>query len=140
MNKDTVVASIIGFGIGLVAAVALWVVPRILPKTQPTSPKSPETVAEKTAEKNNSSFTLSSPGDAEITKDKTVKIEGTASADSVIVISSATGSNTLTPKDNGSFSTTLELTEGANQMVVTSIAGNKEESKNIFIYYYPDTI
>ncbi len=142
MNKDTVVASVIGFGLGLVAAIALWVVPRLLPKAAPaTKPTQQETVeASPKTSSNPTQFAISSPQDGEITKNKSIKLEGNAPGTQMVVVSTNTDNTILTPKDTGSFSLNLDLNEGANHIVITSFNKDKQEVKELFVYYFADTI
>jgi hypothetical protein len=139
MNKDTVVASVIGFGLGLVAAIALWVVPRVFPAKH-VSPASTETVSASPTTSDTTAFTLSTPVDGQITQDSSVKIEGTAKKDSTIVVSTTTGSTTITPDDGGKFSTKVDLSLGANDITVADFGDSTEESKELFVYYYQDQI
>lgn len=141
MNKDTVVASIIGFGLGLVAAIALWVVPRVLPKAIPKIQEKETAVEEQQKpEEKTSGFTVSVPSDGEITNEKTVKITGISSSNSLVVVSTFSDNETINPETNGSFSTNIDLTEGSNEIVVTNYTPDKTETKRMFVFYYPENI
>jgi hypothetical protein len=142
MNKDTVVASVIGFGLGLVAAIVLWVVPRILPKTTSQTAKTENQAVAQVSPKSAvlGAFTIANPQDGEISKNKTIKIEGAAPKASVVIVSTASGSAAIAPKNDGSFSTNLDLNEGVNEVIITSLNPDKEEVKNLNIYYFAENI
>lgn len=141
MNKDTVVASVIGFGLGLIAAIALWVVPRVLPAKAPKASPVPSVVATTTTSNSASRtpLTLSKPQDGEIVTTNSVTIEGKTSADALILVSSASSSASVTPKEDGSFSTKFDLSEGGNQLVISAVA-TQPESKTVTVYFYPDEL
>lgn len=143
MNKDTVVASVIGFGLGLVAAIALWVVPRVLPKTLPSS--SPALVAEKkvegvTDQKTSDDMTISTPTEGEIFTANSIKVQGKTSATSLVVITTANSNEVLTPKSDGSFEASVNLIEGNNQILVASHQGAEEKVTPVSVFYYPEGI
>ncbi|MEK7165886.1 MAG: hypothetical protein AAB874_03730 [Patescibacteria group bacterium] len=143
MNKDTVVASIIGFSLGLVAAIALWVVPRVLPKQAPATDlvASSETGSKKTpdVETNEAkSLVISAPQDGEIVNSARVGIKGTAEAADFIIISTPKDSIVLSPS-NGEFSENLDLTEGNNELVFTKYSRGQYESKRLNVFYYAES-
>lgn len=140
MNKDTVVASVIGFGLGLVAAIALWVVPRVLPKHAPAPQTANTTQEENVAGKTDEEFTITAPQDGEITNAKTIKIEGQTAAAALVIVSTASSSAAISPTSDGTFSASLDLSEGSNEVAVTSLVAGEEKTKNITVYYLTDGI
>lgn len=135
MNKDTVVASVIGFGLGLIAAVILWVVPRIAPKT--TAPKSTPQALSETAisSPTPAGFTISSLHDGEIAKSSSVLLEGKAPAGSLVVLDAPSDTQVVAPDKNGAFSISLTLAEGANQISVTNYYKGGQDNKTLSVYY-----
>lgn len=141
MNKDTVVASVIGFGLGLVAAIALWVVPRILPKTLPKLTEKAEIVQEeKSSPQTVGSFSINSPSDGEIVSDKNIKITGTSANDSLVIVATSSTSSAIVPGNDGTFSAQVELAEGSNEVVVTSYLKDKTDTKKMNIFFYAENI
>lgn len=139
MNKDTVVASVIGFSLGLVAAIALWVVPKIMPKPNSSSQISDKTVNQEqplASEVNGtSSFEITSPKDGEIVKSKDLNLTGKVTNATLVVVTTPTASLVLAPTEKGDFSTPLTLSEGANPITVAAYTGDSNESQKLFVYY-----
>ncbi len=139
MNKDTVIASIIGFSLGLAAAIAVWILPRALPKT--ASPQSSnqnqaeQTSGEVAGSNNATNIDLLGPKDGEIAKDNEINLTGKTAADNLVTVVSPTSSGVIKPEPDGSFSTKITLSEGANQIVITTLSDTQTQSKTITVYY-----
>lgn len=143
MNKDTIVASTIGFSLGLVAAIMLWVVPRIMPKNVPKpSPVASSQEIQVTNDEISPTqgFTITSPQDGEVVPGEAVKISGVAPGAVTVTVTTPEQSQVATPNSQGEFSTTLALAEGANQIVVTSITKNAQDTKTLSVYQFADGI
>jgi len=141
MNKDTVVASIIGFGLGLVAAIALWVVPRILPKLpQIKSPAKKETAVTTTQNNTPEGFTIATPQDGEISQADSITVKGKAANTKLVVISTTDKSQVITPSENGEYSAPVKLVEGNNEIVVSLISDETTKTEQINVFYFPDDI
>lgn len=142
MNKDTITASIIGFGLGLVAAIALWIVPRILPKNTPGP--TPETSVISAASDTPASPTtstkisLDSPLSGAIVNAKSVAVSGQAAGAKLVVVTTPGTSQVLKPTPDGKFSADLELTEGGNQIAVIAYLENETASENLTVFYLPE--
>lgn len=144
MNKDTVVASVIGFSLGLVAAIALWVIPRVLPKPVPStnqvainetdSKKSPDTSSSE-----DKSLVITAPLDGEIASSQQVSIKGSVDTADFIIISTPDDSKVLSPLANGEFSENLDLSEGNNSLVITKYSEGQYESKLLNVFYYAES-
>lgn len=136
MNRDTVVASVIGFGLGLVAAISLWVVPRMLPKPTPkttatetanSAVTSPDTAA--------SGFEITSPKDGEIVKSATVALVGKTPDVEPVTIATATEMQVVSPTD-GSYKADVTIKEGVNQIVASSLKAEGGATQTITVYYF----
>lgn len=135
------VASFIGFGLGLIAAIALWVVPKFLPESLPKKTETKEVAQNSQAvEVTASSFSLNEPLDGTIVATKTTKVAGTAKDATLIVVSTASSSAVLTPEENGEFSTDVNLIEGGNEITVTKYFKETEETKQMLVYYFTEDI
>ncbi len=137
MNRDTVVASIIGFSLGLVAAILIWVVPHLLPKTK-TSP-APSSVVESSEEKDTNQaiiLEVNSPKNGDISKTKSIEIKGKSQNSKLLTISSQDDTQVITPANDGNFSAQVTLSDGGNEITVTSYNKNKEEHKELFVYLF----
>jgi hypothetical protein len=141
MNKDTVVASLIGFGLGLVAAIVLWVVPRILPSAPKSPPKTSEVASVDVKGDANppENFTVTSHKDGDVLKTADMTLEGRAQDTELVVVSTADTTAVVKPTQN-LFKTPVTLKTGANHIVVTRLTKDVEESKTLFIYFYEDLL
>lgn len=138
MNKDVIVASCIGFGLGLIAAILLWIVPRVLPKLSPQKPHASVVASPQTE----GSLEITSPKDGEIIKNDTVRVEGkSAIGTKLVILSTASGEYPTSPKEDGTFSAEIKLTEGATEIMVTTFDENKHtETKTITVFYTTEGI
>ena len=141
MNKDTVVASIIGFGLGLVAAIALWVVPRVLPKLpQIKSPTQKEAVTETAQNNAAEGLSITAPLNGEIIQSDTVTVKGKAAKTNLVIISTVDKSQVITPNENGEYSSPVKLVEGNNIIVVSLISDETTATEKINVFYFSDDI
>lgn len=145
MNKDTVTASVIGFGLGLIAAIALWIVPRLLPKTSPlvtpVETVSEESTASSTLDNNNDSISITDLQDGMIVKSNSLSIRGQSNNLTLLIVSNSTESFVVPLKSNGDFETAFTLAEGNNDLIFTVIDSNKKIShKNYQIFYFEDKL
>ena len=141
MNKDTVVASVIGFGLGLVAAIALWVVPRILPKTAPAASDT-QVLSEQTPVQpsTTNSLEIISPKDGDILKTNTVTLKGKARVADLVIITTPKETAVASLDTNGNFSADISLDEGANQIVVGATSSKGQQTQQLDIYYFTEGI
>ena len=72
---------------------------------------------------------IDSPKDEEVIDKKTVTISGKTAADAIIIISTQTNDQVVTPAANGNFSTTATLTDGVNIIEVTAVNSQGLETK-----------
>ena len=142
MNKDTVVASVIGFGLGLIAAIALWVVPKIMPSTSPdTSPALAAKTAVESArdERSDAKFSITSPKDGDIVAADKIKLTGTSQATAVF-LTSPIENVAAEVKSDGTYEASLTLTEGHNEILSTQIHEGSESATRVNVFYYPEGI
>lgn len=142
MNKDTVVASVIGFGLGLIAAIGLWVVPRILPKTKPAETPTTEISSETKAEQvsGTTSLEVTSPSDGQILKSDSLTIQGKATTAEYIVVTTTQEFQVVKPTPDGEFAAKFALQEGANEIRITGYQGNATEAKTLTVFYWKEEI
>ena len=142
MNKDTIVASVIGFSLGLVAAIALWIVPRFLHKSPDTTSKVADTNQEIVLEtqKNTETLTVAQPVDGVIVNSEDLTVQGTASDALYVVVTTDSSNDVIEPEANGTFSADVTLHDGSNEIAVTRYTENGEETKSVFVYYYEEII
>ena len=74
---------------------------------------------------------IDSPKDEDVIATKIVTITGKTNPDAIIVITTSSNDQVVTPAVNGSFSTTAVLDSGENVIEIRAIAKNGEETKVI---------
>lgn len=132
MNKDTVLASTIGFGLGLVVAIALWIIPRFVTTSPSTSPSPTQT----TQSEEQTELLIKKPIDKEMVTNKKITIEGT-SGRGIVVVGSPLEETVSKLDAPGSFQTNVSLEEGENEITITSYlpTGEVNQTKTITIMY-----
>ena len=149
MNKDAILATIIGFSIGLVVTTILLFGPTIVnslggfqfpklsslsPTTSPVAPtESPTTLGVQ-----QSSLTIDAPQTESITNSSELLVSGSANAGSAVTISGSVDDSISTASADGKFAGTITVTEGKNDILVTSVTNGKYQSLIITVYYTPE--
>jgi len=73
-------------------------------------------------------LSIDAPKDEDVIDTKTVTITGKTNPDVVIVVTTSTNDQVVTPAANGNFSTTAILGSGENAIEIRAIAQNGEET------------
>lgn len=142
MNKDALLATVIGFVVGLVITGLLLVGPRLvsfLPKiswpsfsfgqTNPTA--SPTSTPEV-------SFTIDSPLPEAIESGAELLVSGSTEPGATVVIQTDVDDEVVIAKEDGKYAGKVTLIEGKNDLVVTSYGKTKQEAKTIAVFYTPE--
>lgn len=129
MKTERIVLSFIAVLIGiLVAGIAFYLFQAT--KTIPNSKTKIISVVAPTGGPKSSVFlSIDSPKDEDVLDKKTITISGKTIPQAVIVISTPTTDQVVSPTTTGSFSATATLSDGENQIQITAIAPNGEEVK-----------
>lgn len=129
MKTEKVIISFITSLIGILAAALAFyfyqstkVIPQTDVKTITLSP------SPKTTPQSKIFLALDAPVDEEVTDKKVIEVSGTTNPDTVIIVTSSISDKIVTPAQNGSFTTTITLDDGENEILVTAIATNGEET------------
>jgi hypothetical protein len=72
------------------------------------------------------SLVLDQPKDEAVVDSKVLVVSGKTQSNAVVVITTDSSEDVVTPSENGGFSTTVNLDNGQNMLEVTSIAPNGE--------------
>ena len=156
MNKDAILATLIGFGIGLVITGIFLLGPNLV-KTLPsikfptisfTLPKiniglmkksqSPPPIPSPVPSPD--TLSIDNPlADMIITKSE-VLVSGKAPAGSTIVLQSPIDESVAVAHDDGSYAGTLILTEGKNSVSVTAYHQEKVLQQLIIVFYTPEIL
>lgn len=131
LGRETILAGVVGFAVGLLAAWAVWSIPQIAPKREKEI--QPVTVQEETTPKPAETLTLAltQPEDETISTNDEVQVSGKTAAGATVIVSGPLAEEVIEARSDGTFSTTVSLEEGANEIVVTAYppAGELGEEK-----------
>jgi len=148
MNRDALLASLIGFGIGLLITGALLVGPNLikgfprinLPKitffqkgtTQVTPTPSPTPAP--------ISFTITSPLSEAIVATSDLLVSGTAPTAAIVVVAGPLDEDVMVVKDDGKYAGKISLTEGKNDVTVTSFTNGKGTTQTVTVFYTKENL
>jgi uncharacterized protein YfaP (DUF2135 family) len=153
MNKDAFFATLIGLGIGLLLTGIILVGPNLVksfPKiTLPTSWKIslpqiawPQKKATATptpgVTETQHTVTIDSPLADAIESTDSVLVSGSTSKESKVVISGLVDDVVIMTNGDGKFAGKVTLTEGKNDIVVTSYHGTQSAKQKVTVYYTPE--
>ena len=147
MNKDALLATLIGFGIGLLITGLLLVGPNItkaLPKVKlPTitffQPKQKSTPAP-TPTPSQFSVTIESPLAETIENSTDVLVSGVTSPGSTVVIAGSVDDTAVVAQTDGKYAGKITLTEGKNDIIVTAYRQTNQASQTVTVYYTPESL
>lgn len=145
MKKESIVAILIGFGLGLTAALAILVLPQKISNLTLNIPfvtkrdKVPVRVDQDssipTITPALERLAISEPEDRLITQKNSVSIRGTAAANSLVVLLTTNNTNTTTTDNEGNFEFKPDLLEGRNDIqIAVYLEGKDPEFKSIEVY------
>lgn len=146
MNKDALLATAIGFGIGLVITAILLVGPSAakffpnmkfpgLPFFKEQQNKPPEA----TPTPVQFDVTIDSPLDETIEAKEVVLVSGTTAPKSLVIIQGLDDEAVIRVGDDGKYAGRVTLYEGKNDVSVTSYLGDQHAQKTITVFYTPET-
>ena len=136
MNSEKLVLSLIAIFSGLLVAFVIFF---IYQSTKTISPNKITTfnVAKPTPTPKPAVFlTIDTPTDESVTANPTVTINGKTTPDATIIIDTATTDQVVTPSATGSYSITLDLSQGENLINITAVAADGNEvNKKLTLTY-----
>ncbi len=142
MNRDALLASLIGFGIGLLITGILLVGPNLikgfpqihLPKFAfPNAQQAPKTSPTPTPQP--STFAITSPTADAVAASSDLLVSGTAPVSSTVVVAGPNDEDVVVVKEDGKFTGKIMLTEGKNDVVVTNYVQGKATAQAITVFY-----
>lgn len=149
MNKDALLATLIGFGIGLLITGAFLFGPNImktLPRLSFTLPRfnrgssQPQISPIPSPGTRVTGLTVTAPIGEALTSDEDILVSGTAPAGSTIVIAGVQNETVTTASSDNTFAGKLSLIEGKNDIIVTAYIDQKEEISKVTVYYTPQEL
>ncbi|MEK7119791.1 MAG: hypothetical protein AAB457_02245 [Patescibacteria group bacterium] len=144
MNKDALLATLIGLGIGLVITGALLLGPTItksisFPKFSFSfgSPKQKPVVAPASAPKD-FFVSIDSPLADDIASKEELLVSGKTLANGMIVIQGPKDEDVVKVKGDGVYAGKITLAEGKNDITVTAYKDAKQVTQTVTVYYTPE--
>lgn len=148
MNKDAILATVIGFTVGLAVTALILFGPSLfknvpkfslpsfsLPQWNKPTPE-PTPVQGITL---NHDLVIESPLPNAIEESASVLISGTTSQGALVVLSTPTDDLVVTATADGKFAGKITVAEGKNIISVTSFAKDKKQiTKTVSIFYTPE--
>lgn len=148
MNKDALLATCIGFGVGLVITGLVFMGPsliknfpritlprldmsRLVQKTQTNTTPTP-------GKNNTSHLSIESPLADSIESKQEVLVSGRTIAGSTVVIEGEDTENVVIANKQGAYAATITLREGENTLVVTSYANTQSQQQTVTVYFTPE--
>jgi len=147
MNKDALLATLIGFGIGLLITGLLLVGPNItksLPKinlpaiTWFQSKQKPAVTP--TPIPPQFAVTIESPLAETIENSVSLLVSGVTSPGSTVVVAGSVDDTAVTAQADGKYAGKVTLTEGKNDIIVTAYQQTKQVNQTITVYYTPESL
>lgn len=144
MNRDAIIATVIGFGIGLVITGIFIIGPNFskyvqninLPafnftfqksKTAPAPTPMPPT-----------SLSIEAPLGESIATDDSILVSGVSPTHSTVVIEGPIDEVVVTANGESKYAGKISLVEGKNDIVVTNYLNGKTTSQSVVVFYTPE--
>lgn len=146
MKKDVIIAIVVGFGIGAVAAFAAVNIPSLIKKGTaiPTGTIDSANISISPSVQISSipvTLEVTTPADETIMTSKNLKISGKTQNNNLVYAISDSDSAVTEADKNGAFGLTLTLSEGGNNIYLTSQNENgDEETKIMTVYFAPEKL
>lgn len=147
MNKDAILATLIGFVIGLLITGLLLMGPNItkslpkikLPTVNLTQSKQKPTKAT-TPSPSQFTVTIESPLADSIENNTTILVSGVTQAGSTVVIAGTQDDTATVAEKTGKYAGKITLSEGKNDIIVTSYLQSKQASQTVTVFYTPEDL
>lgn len=147
MNKDALLATLIGFGIGLLITGILLVGPNVI-KLFPAIklPSFSFSQSDKgggpspTPTPKAATFTIESPLPESIESTSELLVSGTAGAGATVVIAGPGDESVVVVGADGKFAGKVMLVEGKNDISVTSLQAGKSSVQNVTVYFTEENL
>ncbi len=148
MNKDAILASVIGFGIGLLITGGILVGPTVISQLATRLQEREGTVASATNEQasttpgvnqplNGVSLSIESPKTDAIVNEDNIEVKGKTLANTMVIVAGDTDEDVIQTDASGAFVGNITLKEGINDITVTAIQGTLTSLQKIVVFYTP---
>lgn len=144
MKKDIIAAIAVGFVLGSLTAILAVNLPSLFKSKQSSSGQTETSNVSPTAMPVISPTTnleILEPADETIHLSKNITVSGKTSIGNTVVIEGSSDLTTPDIKNDGSFTDSITLTEGSNNISIYSFNGqDNEETKTLTVYYTLDKL
>ncbi len=143
MSKDALLATLIGLGIGLLITGVIVAGPKIvsaLPRISiPTIslPKKSKPVATPTPTQEAVALTIVSPTPESVVAAPELLVSGTAPIRSIVLLQGPADEDVIITDASGKYAGNITLSEGKNDVTVTSYTANDQDAKSVVVFYIP---
>lgn len=143
MNKDALLATIIGFVVGLAITGLILVGPKLLsmmPKISLPAIRMPTKAPTPTPAPATSQFsvTIDSPLKESLESDSQLLVSGSTAPGSTVFIQTDAADALTVAGDDGKYAEKITLSEGKNDLTVTSYGDGVQASERRTVYYTPE--
>lgn len=140
MNRDALLATLIGLGMGLFITGIIVVGPNLLKLIAKISfPKfSLQTAKRATATPTPTpvfSLTIDSPMTDRVVNTSDLLVSGNTSPGAIVVVAGNSNEDVIAADATGNYAGKVTLAEGKNDLTVTSYSREKKDSKTVTIFY-----
>lgn len=148
MNRDALLATLIGFGIGLVITGLLILGPNMvksfpkislpqisLPKAQPKTQPTP-------TPKKQQPLTIDSPLPEAIENKSNELVSGVTTPKAVVVVAGPVDETVVSANEEGKYAGSVALVEGKNDLIVTSYVQGETnvQTAKVTVFYTPEEL
>ncbi len=150
MNKDALLATLIGFGIGLLITGVLLVGPSLvkglpklsLPHISFSLPKMPAAQVKPTPTPKQGAFllTIDSPLADAIEQNSDVLVSGKTNSGATVVIAGPIDEAVVAVKQDGTYAGKVKVQEGKNDITVTGYVKAEQKALTVTVYYTPEAL
>lgn len=149
MNRDALLATIIGFGVGLLIMGGILVGPKLvqnipkisLPNISFTLPKrAPKETPVSQITPTGAAFTIDAPLAEILVSSSEILVSGTSRDADLVVVQGPGGEAVVIPNGEKKYSATIELVEGRNDIVVTAYRGGMPQELTVTAYYTSENL
>lgn len=141
IEKDVLVAIIVGVVIGGLTAFFILFLPKHFPKTGQSEDRGEPFKEEATASPAATyPLTIESPKEEEVLSEEKITVSGKSTPKALIAILSPVDENITEANDEGHFQAEIFLEEGINEINITSYSDETEETQTVTVYYTEEEI
>lgn len=129
MSKEKVVLSFIAVVLGILVTGVAFYLYQATKVVSPSKIKTIKTLSPSPMPKPSIYLTIKEPEDEKVVGKKVVTVSGTTAKDATIIVLSPVDQDVIKPAATGDFSTTINIDDGQNNIEITAISPNGEETK-----------